>query len=490
MSLTAIEDLCARHIPQRKAAMAEEGKPLTFVQFVERVAPRFVWYPFLLRVADVLQDVADRKIKRVLFFWPPRHGKSETVSRLFSAYWLYRYPEEWVGLASYSADLAEDLSENAREYYLESGRRVRRSASAKKKWRTLEGGGMWARGVGGSITGLGYSLGIVDDPIKGAEEAGSKVVRKKLIEWFQSVFLTRAAPDDALIIIQTRWHEEDLAGHVLKQEIEAAQEGEDGTPERWHIVNLPAILPDPREGGSKPDFPITCTLQPDPRKPGEALCEERYPVSKLLRLKKRIGAYFFEALFQQRPTPQEGSIFKVGRFDFQLVAPVGLPTARCWDVAATKDGGDLTAGVKISGPDAWGIYYIEDAVWGQYDIEERDALIKRTAWADGPTVRQIVPEDPGSAGKAQSAAFVKLLAGLPVEVFRPTKSKEVYAAPMASQVNAGNFVIIRGPWNAEFIEFFRVFPNGVDDPVDAGSGAFNAISGGFAMDGAVGGPSR
>lgn len=289
---------------QAELELRRRRRELTFREYVERVRPSFRWYRHCVVLADVLQRVADGEIKRLMIFMPPRHGKSELVSRLFSGYYLYRFLERWVGIASYGADLAYTLSRASQEFFRDAGGPIKSNADAVKHWETPDGGGMWAAGVGGPMTGKGWHLGIIDDPLKNAEEAGSETIRARQREWYASTFYTREEPDQtgnpdgALVVVQTRWNEADLAGWLLEQE-----KGEE--PERWHVVSFEAIKED-----DEPKLPATCTLEPDWRSPGEALCPERRPAEKLLKIARRIGSYFWSALFQQRPQPAEGNKFK------------------------------------------------------------------------------------------------------------------------------------------------------------------------------------
>lgn len=424
-----------------------------------------------------MQRVADGEIKRLLISLPPRHSKSETVSRLFSAYFLYRYPERWVGLASYAADLAYTLSRASRENYLRVAGGISEQASAVKQWETGAGGGLWAGGVGGAQTGKGFHLGLIDDPLKNAEEAASDAIRNRNQDWYQSTFYTREEPwsdtdpHGALIVIQTRWHEDDLTGWLLEQERNAEDEDD---LERWHIVNLPAIAeePDPEQ------FPKTCTIEPDWRKPGEALCPERRPIEKLRRIAKRIGGYFFDALFQGRPSAKEGEVFKVDQLEIVDEVPVGLQQCRAWDLAATKGGGDYTVGVLV-GKDKDGLWYVLDVIRDQWSSDEVKRNLKLAAQTDARGTRIHLPQDPAQAGKDQAQALVKLLAGFRVVAETVSGSKEVRAFEFSSQLNAGNVRLLRAPWNKAFIEELRQFPRGkYDDQVDAASDAFVELAGG------------
>lgn len=424
--------------------------------------PHYEWYPHCKQLASVLQRVADGEIKRLMVFMPPRHGKSETVSRLFSAYFVYCNPAKFVGINSYSAELAYTLSRNARENYRRAGGRLS-GAEAVKHWETPAFGGMWAAGVGGSITGKGYHLGIIDDPLKNAEEAASEVIRTKQKDWYLSTFLTRQEPDAAIVVIQTRWHEDDLSGWLLDEE-------ESESPERWHIVRMEAIK---ESAGEK--IPDSCTMEQDTRQPGEPLCPERYSAKLLHHIQQREGPYYWNALYQQRPAPREGNFFKRHWFEIVDATPADAVRVRWWDRAATATpDGDYTAGVLMSVKD--GTYYVEDVERGQWSSAERDSRIRQTAQLDGETVQQWTEQEPGSSGKDSAQAFVRMLAGFAARYRPSTGSKEVRADPFAAQAEAGNVKLKRGVWNRAYLEELAAFPNGKnDDQVDGSSGAFNIL---------------
>lgn len=425
--------------------------------------PRFVFYQHCDLLIDVLEKVARGEIKRLMIQMPPRHSKSELVSRLFAGYYLRHNLHHFVGLTSYSAELAYTLSRAAREHFIKCGGKLKYDASAVSHWETPEGGGMWAAGVGGSITGKGAHLLIIDDPLKNAEDAASDLIRSKQKEWYSSTFETRAEPDAAIVVIQTRWHEDDLTGWLLEQESSSE-------PERWHIVCLPAIAEELEP------FPPTCTVEPDFREYGEALCPERYNESFLLRRKSK-GEYTFNALYQQRPSSREGRFFHVDKLGVVDAAPVGGRRGRGTDKAATAGDGDFTAGVKMLKADD-GYFYVEDSKRGQWDTGTRDREIRQTAELDGRDVTQIGEQEPGSGGKESAENFIRLLSGFPVKVEKVSGSKELRADPFSSQVNAGNVRLVRGPWNKAYIEELRMFPNGRhDDQVDASSLVFNELNG-------------
>lgn len=288
--------LCLNEQERAELDKLLRDEPLTFREFIQQVAPHVRFYRHVEALIDVLQRVADGLLYRLMIFMPPRHGKSEITSRLFTAYYLYRHPERFVGMTSYGANLAYTLSRSARDNFRAAGGAL--ATEGVEMWETPEGGGLWAAGVGGPITGKGAFLLLVDDPVKNAEEAASFTLREKQKEWWRSTFYTRQEPDAAIVVIQTRWHEDDLSGWLLAQEVDA-----DAEPEHWHILCMPAI------GEPLPPFPASCTVEADDRQPGEALCPQRYPLAKLQRIRANVGEEVWGSLYQQRPRSAEGDIF-------------------------------------------------------------------------------------------------------------------------------------------------------------------------------------
>lgn len=460
------------------------GRKLTFREFVTIVNPRYKWFKHCEVLGDALQRVADGEISRLMIFMPPRHGKSEETSRLFSAYYLYLYPDRFVGICSYAAALAYTLSRASQDFFKAAGGILNPRATGVQHWQTDAGGGAWAAGVGGPITGKGFHLGIIDDPLKNAEEAASDKIREKQKEWYSSTFYTRAEPGDAIIFILTRWNEDDLAGWQLVEELTA----EDDEKEKWHIINFPAICEN-----ENPEFPDSCTLEPDWRKPGEALCPERFDLVKLKRIASKVGVYFWNALFQQRPRPLDGGMFKRSWFKIVGAVPAGSTYVRYWDKAGSDNSGDYTAGVLMArAPD--GSFYVVDVVRGQWEATEREKIIVQTAELDrqrigAPAVIDGAPlddesnytiwveQEPGSGGKESATATVRRLAGHSVHSEPVSGKKEVRADPLAAQAGVGNVALVKGDWNEPYLKEMTVFPNGKnDDQVDGSSGAFNKLA--------------
>jgi predicted phage terminase large subunit-like protein len=486
MSALVSFDFAPGALEARDAALAKieaakqrgDTTNLTFREFVALVNPRYRFFKHCEVLGDVLQRVADGEISRLMIFMPPRHGKSEETSRLFSAYFLYRNPQKWVAITSYAADLAYTLSRAAKEHFINAGGELNGAAKAVKHWQTTSGGGMWATGVGGPATGKGWHLGIIDDPIKNSEQAASLKIREKQREWFQSVFSTREEPEGgALIFILTRWHEADLAGWQLEVEKGASEDEQ----QKWHIVNFAAIKEAPAE---EPTFPASCVVEPDWREPGEALCPERYAVQKLKKIAKQVGEYFWNALFQQRPRPRDGGCFKrenlTKRFE---VLPVGCRFVRYWDKAGTAGGGDWSAGVLMARDDD-GLFYVVDVVRGQWGAKDREDIIKSTAEADvaafGNNYTVWIEQEGGSGGKESAQGTLMNLAGYAVfaESVSHAGDKTTRARGLIAQVEAKNVLLKKdAAWLHEYIEELTGFPNANhDDQVDGSSGAFNKVA--------------
>ena len=252
---------------------------------------RWIPYPYLLILSRWLVDLAMGRRKRIIVSMPPRHGKSELISRWFPAWFLEHFPQKRVVLCSYGAALAARHGRwvrNAIQGYASSlSVRVRDDHGAANDWETTEGGGMISAGVGGPITGSGMDIGIIDDPIKNRKEADSDTIREAIKEWYTSTFFTRLEPGAGIVILMTRWHEDDLAGWLQ------AEMKKDG--EQFDILCLPAI--------AEEDDQME-------REVGEPLCPWRYAADVLENIKRTVGSRDWWALYMQKPSPAEGTILK------------------------------------------------------------------------------------------------------------------------------------------------------------------------------------
>jgi predicted phage terminase large subunit-like protein len=313
----------------------------------------------------------------------------------------------------------------------------------------------------GSMTGRRGDRVLWDDP-HSAEDAHSEAALGEANRIFRETLPTRlnSPEDSAIIIVMQRLSTKDVSGLILSEDL-----GYD------HLC-LPMEYEGPRKATS-----IGFT---DPRRTeGELLFPARFSREVVDRDKKVMGAYAVAGQFQQRPSPKVGGEFETDKIETVDAIPAGVVQwARGWDLAATEGAGDYTAGPKI-GKLADGRFIVADVVREQYGTAKRDALIKNTAAADGMgRVKQSLPQDPGQAGKSQVKALATMLAGHHVMHSTETGDKVVRARGFAAQVNAGNVLMLRGPWNKAFTDELQLFPNGLnDDQVDGASRAFDALLG-------------
>lgn len=422
-------------------------EPLTFVEFVSLANPKYQWTPALLQLAMTLQLVADDRIHRFMCFMPPRHGKSELISRLFSAYYLLRHPDRWVGINSYGADLAHTLAFAARDNFIKAGGQLDNRSRAVDNMRTAAGGGMWAAGVGGPITGKGFHLGIIDDPLKNMEEADSETIREKHKEWYRSTFYTREEPGGAIIVIQTRWHEDDLSGYLLKAEQEAQDSSE---AERWIILNFPAIR------GADAPFPASCRTMRDRRNIGEPLNPLRYPLERLVAIKGKVGDRVWNALYQQNPMVEGGNIFRYDWWDGRnrykaddgKVRRTALARWIFMDTALKdKDSNDYTAWAVLELTPSYHIVVREigqEKVLGAFVPNKVEDLANRYN-VDGK-LQAVAIEDKGSGTTAIQTLRATAPAWLAtiVQEFTPAGTKE-YRARQASVWCARDCVLLPEP---------------------------------------------
>ncbi len=547
-----------------------------FRKWLKRVSPGMQWNKrFQQVICDALDRVTSGDCNRLMLFVPPRHGKSELVTVRYAAYRLKKDPSTNVVVASYGQKLANTFSRKIRRILSEEHaltRRERAEARAKNgeppaaaaapipsqtparttpntsasqqdrapadypqcgasddeaspfpfirqrpknceaEWETSIGGGLRAVGVGGGITGFGANLCIIDDPIKSRAEAESASHRDAVWNWFKNDIYTRLEPNGAMILIQTRWHEDDLAGRLIRQMDEPGGE-------HWDIIDMPAMAERldrrPRLDRKRPACiaanaadvgTVETTLQdqntpPDHaggtgvgkrdacgpvervdadtdllgRAPGEALWPERYPEQRLAQIREQLGTYDYSALYQQRPTPHDGGMFKRDWFR-QIIAapPPGLRWTRGYDLGVTAGpDSDFTASYRVAF-DRDGNLYIDGGYRAriEYPTQRRYILGRIAAERDtehviegthnGLALVQDLRRDPATRGRSLRALHEK-------------EPKAARALRWVSLAESGNLFLVRGPLNQELIDEACSFPLGThDDQIDAISLAVKA----------------
>ncbi|PKN91096.1 MAG: hypothetical protein CVU44_20995 [Chloroflexi bacterium HGW-Chloroflexi-6] len=499
----------------RQELARRELSKLRFLDFCRYVDPKFLAVPHAKYVASKLEQVARyietsgrEGISRLMILMPPRHGKTEQASIKFPAWLLGRAPDSRVILTSYSADLASRNSRQMRELVV--GDRYRAvfgdrssleapvilSADSRSvaTWDLAQPhrGGVIAAGIGGSITGMGATLLVVDDPLKGRQEAESQGRRDDVDEWYRSVAYNRLEAHGAIIVFHTRWHPDDLAGRLIRRM------AQDERADQWEIVFLPALALDsyPANAQEQRDFMLDGIYMPlsDPleRKPGEALWPSRFHAEWLEKKKLNIDLYEFESQYQQNPYSREGGFFKREWFTIVDSGPGDkvlqktfqdgtrlVARVRYWDKAASKNG-DFTAGALCSiGED--GFFYIEHVFRSQMTPGERDKTIAEIGVEDYQNYGPFIichQQDPGSAGVDSAQATNSQLADYGLwATFEPISGdKVVRAGPLASKMQSGRIRLVRGAWNQAFIDECTAFPNGRnDDQVDAGASSLSKL---------------
>jgi hypothetical protein len=273
------------HQYQRRRRSAVTAASPSFAQWLSIVTPSYTWHwQYLQYVQAQLDRVTTGECKRLMLFLPPRHGKSEMTTVRYPVWRLERDPSLKVIIGAYNQILANKFSRKARRI-AEQRIPLARDRAAVEDWETASGGGVRAVGVGGGITGQGGNLIVIDDPVKSRDEAESLAYRDRVWEWYTDDLYTRLEPGGSIILIMTRWHDDDLAGRILASD----------TAVDWTVISLPALAE---------------SNDPLDRDEGEPLNPERYDTAALLDIKQTLGSRSFTALYQQTPIPAEGGMFK------------------------------------------------------------------------------------------------------------------------------------------------------------------------------------
>lgn len=447
-----------REIRDAKARSQEAGESIILHKMIKTVKPNYRFYRAHATLIKQLQLVIDSRCKRLIVAMPPRHGKSELSSRILPAAFLLAHPQKTVAICSHSAELAEGFSRNAREYYKAAGGTLDPSNTSVNNWGTSAGGSCWAAGIGGSVVGRSADLIIADDTIKSREYADSSNAMEKLWSFYQGSLYTRLEPGDSIIVIvATRWCENDLTGRLLELESTLPSEKR----EDWTIIDLPAISEDP---GDRPAFPDNCTVIPDWREePGIPLCPQRYDMEALTRIKEVVGVREWSSQYQQRPAPIGGNMFNPEwwqSYEVDKLPPMDRIMLSV-DCTFTKSAtSDYVVGTVIG--QSQNYYYIIDMDREKRDISETIKMMLRMSnryRLDGTIIEL------AANGHAIYQTMHQRIPGL--IGFKPAgNSKEGRAAGIVPIVEAGNvFLPQHAPWLDVFINEFSLFPAAKNDDI-------------------------
>lgn len=447
-----------------------------FRYFVEWMLPNydFSWHNELL--IQKLDDFAKGKIPRLMISMPPRHGKTELGSKLLPAFMFGINPDRQIIATSYAADLATKNSREVQNYINSplfkelfpevflpragapsevKGAFIRTSDEfdiiGKKSTGFGKRGGYRAAGVGGSLTGMGADVGIVDDPHKDLAEATSPTIKQGIEDWYQSTFYTRLTPEGQVLVIQTRWAEDDLSGRLLKK----MKEG-DEYADQWEVVSLPAISTSKRITG-------------DPRSiEGLPLWPQRFPLARLYKIRSAVGSKVWSSLYQQDPAPAEGNSVNVQWFRRYKALPEMDYIFASWDFTfkETKTSDYVVGQVwGVKGVNKYLLHQVREKAGFTNTVKMMIDILRQY-----PTLREVVVEEKAN-GSAVIDTLKEKVAGL--VPFNPGDSKVARAAAVSPQIEAGNVWLpdpnhFDVPWFDAYIDEWRYFPYGKnDDQVDA-----------------------
>ena len=434
----------------RQTKPQPQSKFLPLADWLTLTSPTLRWaWPYIQYIRAHLDDVTAGDTTKLMVFCPPRHGKSTLTTIHYPAYRLERDPSLRIVIGCYNQTLAEKFSRRIRAICRQRGVELDPERQAVDDWQTTAGGGLRAVGIGGGVTGQGFDLLIIDDPVKSREEANSEAYRERCWNWYREDMYTRQEPGAAIVLIQTRWHQDDLSGRILESE---------QSPD-WTVINLPAE--------AEVDDPLG-------RAVGAALCPDRYDLAALADLRATLGTEAYTALFQQRPQPAGGGMFK--REWWQRYTSFDRAQARqvlqVWDTAfkagATNDYSVCTTWALMP----HGVYVL-DCWRGRIEFPDlkRVARDQYTKWRPSA----VLVED-----KASGQSLIQELrreSGLPVIPVRVDTDKVSRAAAVTPYVEARRvFLPEDAPWVGGFVDEHADFPAGVhDDIVDTTSMALKRL---------------
>lgn len=428
-------------------------------------------------ICSVLERLERGEIKRLMIFLPPRFSKSFTVTETFPSWFVGRDPSRRVIAIAYGDSLSKRYGKQNRSKIEEYGGaifgvKLQKGSETASNWKIENHQGqMLSAGIGGPITGEGADLLIIDDPIKNRQEANSPTYREMVWNEWKSTFLTRLSPKGSVILILTRWHEDDLAGRLLSEE-----------PGKWTVLALPCLAEDDDPLGRAPGAPLW----------PEYGFDEEWALSK----KKEVGSYAWAALYQQRPAPLEGGIIKRWWWRFWRPAKVELPpvSLRGPDGVIEVEAVPLPhrfdqviQSWDMTFKDTKGSSYVAGQIWGRQaankflldQVRDRMDFVRTVAAVENltyrwPGARSKLIEDAAN-GPAVIATLRSRISGLiPI---KPEGSKESRAHAISPEVESGNVYLPHpavAPWVREFIEEATAFPNSAyKDQVDAMTQALN-----------------
>lgn len=449
----------------------------SLLEFTRYTKPNYQvnWHHELL--CRYLDRFVRGEIKRLAVFMPPRHGKSELVSRRLPAYIFGVNPNARIIACSYTADLASRMNRDVQRVLdnPEYNRLFPDTRLWGKNIRTVADGSYLrnndifeivghqgyyrSAGIGGGITGMGMDFGIIDDPLKDRKSADSPTIRRSQLDWYWSTFYTRLEKGGAILLTMTRWHTHDLAGELLRAMSES------DSADQWEVLMLPGLAGHTHH----PD---------DPRVPGAPLWPDKYSRDFLERLRGQ-NAYEFEALYQQSPKSAGGGLFDTTKIEIVDTSPPCRRVVRFYDLAVTaKASADFTAGLKLGVTDDERFVVLD--VWrAQKELPDVQEAIIQNARVDGAEVPIRLEAEKAGIVQLQFLLRDARTRAYTIDAKPPKGDKFTRAGPVATRVNNGRVLLVRAPWNRTFLDELAFFGPSAehDDQVDALSGAYEMLVG-------------
>lgn len=446
-------------VREYQQALEREKSQASFLPFVKKMWPGFIHGRHHAVMAKAFEDVASGKIKRLAISCPPRHTKSQFGSYLFPAWFLGKFPDKKVMQSSNTSELAVGFGRNVRnlvmsDQYAETfpNVKLRQDSKSAGRWAVNDYGEYFAIGVGGTMTGRGADIVIIDDPHSEQEAtlgAHDPTVYDKTYEWYTSGPRQRLQPNGAIIIIATRWSERDLIGRVLQDSVER------GKPDEWRVIEFPAILPS-----------------------GNPLWPEYWNLELLTALKEELPPSKWNAQYQQKPTGEEGAIVKREwwkRWEGERPPQCDF-VIQCWDTAFTKNERS-----DFSAASTWGVFYLNDDV-NKPNIILLDCFQKRMEFPElkeraRTYYEEWEPDDCIIEAKASGAPLIQELnkqGGMYIRSYTPTRGKAGQSNDKIARLNMVAPIFENGVvwapstrWADEMIDQMASFPNAAhDDLVD------------------------
>lgn len=456
-------ELDAAEAARQEIARRELAKNhlLPFIlRFNEKYEPGWVHKDICDKLEWFSAAVAAGESPRLMIFMPPRHGKSEIGSRSFPAWHLGRYPDhEFIG-CSYGSDLANGFSRKVRDVVKDPAFGavfpecvVNKDSQSVEQWLTTKGGGYSAAGVGGPITGKGAHVLVIDDPVKNRADAESATSREAVWDWYTSTAYTRLAPGGGVLVILTRWHDDDLAGRLLRKQAE-------GEGDEWVVV----------------EYPAQAVHDELFRRAGDPLHAERYDNEALERIKRAVGPRDWQALYQQNPTPDEGDYFNKSMFQWygaqEIPDYAELNFYTAWDLAiGEKEQNDYSVGITVGVDkhDRTFVVDIQRGHWGPLELTDRILQVYKT-WRSSITGIERGHIEMTLRPFLEKRIREERLTSFYIEELNPGKRDKIARARSIQGRMQQGLVHFRKHCNAtaQLVAEMMRFPNGVhDDGVDA-----------------------